>query len=77
MESKLDVFSMESEFLGGNQCVKNFDALSCVGSATSIAVEKLCNVSPKCMKKSNDARMLKIEASLDNDLQPNYSKIVG
>lgn len=62
-ESKLDAFSMESEFLGVDHRVKNFDALSRVGSATSIVIEKPWNVFSKCTMKSNDARMLKIEAA--------------
>lgn len=64
-ESELDAFSTglfgDNVKFGGDESVKNFDALSCVGSATTI-------VSPKCQKKTNDTSMPKIEAALSNDL---------
>lgn len=69
-ESEFDSFSTKLH----SDNVKNFDALSCVGSvgsaaSTTIALEQQWNtVYPKCMKKNNDSRMTKIEAALNNEL---------
>ncbi|XP_015971752.1 uncharacterized protein LOC107495171 isoform X1 [Arachis duranensis] len=52
---------------GGDQSVKSFDALSCVESANSSS-EQPWNVSHKCMTKSNDTKLPKIEAARKNDL---------
>lgn len=59
-----------AEFLGGH--VKSdgdqsiIDALSYIESANS-SVEKLCHISPTCMKNNNNTRMQKIEALLNNN----------
>ncbi|XP_058724692.1 uncharacterized protein LOC131596135 [Vicia villosa] len=63
-ESKFDAFN-----IGSDRSVKNVDSLSCVGSFTnSIALEQQWNVYSRCVKKTNDTRVTKIEAALNDDL---------
>lgn len=71
LESKLDAFSTrlisDNVSNGSDQTVKNFDAVSFVGNAATVAIEQQWNVYPKYMK-NNDTRTSKIEASLNSDL---------
>ncbi|MED6189119.1 hypothetical protein PIB30_092658 [Stylosanthes scabra] len=70
-ESELDALS--SRFvdadakIGGDQSIKSFDSLYFVESANSSS-EQPWNVSHKCVTKSNDAKLPKIEAARKNDL---------
>lgn len=70
-ETELGAFY--AEFLGDHvksgeyqSIINDFDALSYIESANS-SVEKLCHLSPTCIKNTNTTRMQKIEALLNND----------
>lgn len=71
---KTELGSFYAEFLDGNvkngedQSIIDFDNLSYIGS-DNLSVDQPHHVSPiTCMKDNNNARMRKIEASLNNDL---------